>query len=137
MIARNGPALRVRGCRLSARSAPDGAGAAQCDSALGLGALLLPECVDLALEVLDALEALVHAGEADVGDLIQRVELLHRELADARRRHLGHALAAELRLDLVRRLLGRGLWNGPAGEGLAKAVGELVAIKFLAGPIAL
>ena len=41
--------------------------------------LLFPERVDLALEVLDALEALVDAGEPDVGDLVERVELVHRE----------------------------------------------------------
>lgn len=48
----------------------------------GLGALLLPERVDLALEVLEVLEALVYARKPDVGDLVQHLELGHRELAD-------------------------------------------------------
>ena len=47
---------------------------------------LLVQGVDLALERLEVLEALVDAGEPDVGDLVDRAELLHRHGADPRRR---------------------------------------------------
>src|SRR5436189_5378759 len=56
---------------------------------LELRADLLVEAVDLALQVLEVLEALVDAGEPDVGDLIKLAELGHRELADAGARDLG------------------------------------------------
>ncbi len=42
----------------------------------------LVERVDLALEVLEVLEALVDAGEPDVGDLVDAAERLHRHRPD-------------------------------------------------------
>ena len=42
--------------------------------------------VHLALEVLEVLEALVDRGEPDVGDVVERPQLVHRQRPDARRR---------------------------------------------------
>src|SRR5439155_25841180 len=91
----------------------------------------LVERVDLALERLEVLEALVDAGKPDVGDVVEAPELRHRELADLLRRDLGHALGAELGLDLVGSLLGGAVRHGPARQGLAKAADELVAVPLL------
>src|SRR4051812_49108242 len=43
--------------------------------------------VDLALELLDVLEALVNAGKSDVSDLVELAQLVHRHLADRPRRN--------------------------------------------------
>src|SRR5450759_791569 len=72
-------------------------------SALTLGI----QIVHLALERFEILEALVDAGEADVGDLVERSELVHRELPYLRRINLRNPAGAELGLDLVGGLLGR------------------------------
>ena len=93
--------------------------------------------VDLALERLEVLEALVDAGEPDVGDLVDAAELLHRERADPRRRHLGDAGGAQLGLDRVGGGLGRAVRHGPAGQRLAQPGDEPVAIELLARPVAL
>src|SRR4051794_28966821 len=82
-----------------------------------LRADLLVEAVDLALEVLEVLEALIDAREPDVGDLVELAELGHRELPDARARDFQHALGAELRLDLVGGLLGCAIGNRPPRQG--------------------
>src|SRR5262249_54376772 len=100
-------------------------------------AALVEQDVDLALERLEVLEALVDAREPDVRDLVELAELRHRELADARRRHLGHAFRPELGLDLVGGRFGGAVRHGPPGQRLAESRGELVAIELLASAIAL
>src|SRR5262245_55782806 len=100
-------------------------------------ATLGEQAVDLALQVLEVVEALVHAREADVGDLVQLAELLHRQRTDPRRRHLARTLGPELRLDRVGRLLGGVVGDRPAGQGLPEARGELLAVELLAVAVAL
>src|SRR3990172_2640670 len=95
------------------------------------------ERVDLALEVLEILEALVHGRETDVGDLIERAKLLHGQLPHPRAGDLGDAAAAQLGLDLVGRLLGRRIGHGAAGQRLAQAGRQLVTIELLAAPVTL
>src|SRR6185503_19561624 len=107
------------------------------EAAAGVGVALGVERVDLALQRLEVVEALVDAGEPDVGDLVELAELLHRERADARRRDLGRALRAELSLDLVGGLLGGVVGDRPAGQRLAESRRELLAIELLAGAVAL
>src|SRR4029079_6229300 len=106
----------------------------QCDR---LVAALGVQAVALALERLEVVEALVDAREPDVGDLVELAQLGHREETDARRIDLGRALRAELRLDLVGCLLGGVVGDGSAGQGLAQAGRELLAIELLAGAVAL
>ena len=89
--------------------------------------------VDLALERLEILEALVDAGEPDVGDLVDAAELLHRERPDARRRHLTHAGAAQFGFDGVGRGLRGAGWDRSPGQRLAQARDEPVAIELLPG----
>ena len=101
-------------------------------------AALVVEGVDLALERLEVLEALVDAGEADVGDLVDRAELLHRQrarpssdgtsVAPAERSSASIASAAASAAPRGHR---------PTGQRLAQAGGELVAIELLARPVAL
>src|SRR3954468_6103004 len=52
-------------------------------------ALVGVQRVVLALEVLEVHEALVDAGEPDVGDVVEAAKRLHRQGPDSRRRHLG------------------------------------------------
>src|SRR3954447_1212587 len=93
--------------------------------------------VDLALELLDVLEALVHAGKPDVGDLIELAELVHGHLTDRSRRHLRLPAGTEGGLDLLGRLIGSVSRNRPARKGARQAGGELFAVEFLAPPVRL
>src|ERR1035437_4734921 len=102
-------------------------------SALSLGV----EVVHLALERLDILEARVDAGEADVGDLIQRPQLVHRHLADDRRVHFRASGGAQLGFDLIGRLLGGLFRQGSARQSLAESRHQLLAVELLAGAVAL
>src|SRR6478735_12200990 len=119
-----------------AASSPDalGAGVADVDRD---GAALGVERVDLALQRLEVLEALVDAGEADVGDLVDAAELLHRQRADAGRRDLGDAGGTQLGFDGVGGGFGGPVRDGPAGQGFAETGNEPVAIELLAHAIAL
>src|SRR4051812_49910498 len=84
-------------------------------------AALREQRVDLALERLEVLEALVDAGEPDVRDLVDAAQLLHRERADARRRDFGDARRAQLGLDRVRGRVGGSVGDGPASERLTQS----------------
>src|SRR3954447_16249091 len=101
------------------------------------GVALRKQRVDLALEVLEVVEALVDAREPDVCDVVELAQLLHREGADQRRRDLGRALRPKLRLDLVGRPLGGIVGDRSAGQRLAQARGELLAVELLPSAIAL
>ena len=59
--------------------------------------------VHLALQLLEVVEALVDAREADVGDLVERAQPVHRHLTDDGAVHLRDAERAQLGLDRVRR----------------------------------
>ena len=128
------PSSRTEAARRSGATRPRGV----ARSVGGLGALLRPERVDLALEVLEVLEALVHAGEPDVGDLVQLLSLaiaswptLLRTAPRSCPRTASWASiwSAAASADAVR--------HGPARERLAQAVGELVAIELLARAVTL
>src|SRR4029079_11670520 len=144
-----GPASRTAGWRPSRPRAPTGChGPTGRSSALPCGRLgadvhrdrvaaLSEQGVHFALESLEILEALVDAGEPDVGDLVDAAELLHGERPDPRRGHLGDAGGAELGLDRVGGRFGGAVRNGPPGQRLAQPRHEPVAIEFLARPVAL
>ena len=100
-------------------------------------AVLREQRVHLALEVLEVLEALVDGREPDVGDVVERAELVHRQRADPGAGHLGRARRAELRLDLVRGALGRIVGDGAPGQRLGQAGRQLVPVELLAGAVAL
>ena len=86
-----------------------GAGAtSSSDDLAGTSAALGEQGVDLALQLLQVVEGLVDAGEPDVGDLVERTQTLHGQLADGRRRDLVDAQRAQMRLDGVRGIV-RGL----------------------------
>src|SRR3954454_5932738 len=93
--------------------------------------------VDLPLQVLQVVEALIHAGEADVRDLVELPQLLLGKTAHVSRRHFRHALRPQLGLDLIRRLLGGIGAHGPPRQRLAEARGELLPVELLASTIAL
>src|SRR6476659_7408632 len=95
------------------------------------------ERIDLALQVLQVIEALVDAGEPDVGDLVELAELVLGERPDPGRVHLGRAFGAQLGLDLVGGTLGGIIRARATGQRLAEAGGELLAVELLAGPVAL
>src|SRR4029078_12205409 len=65
---------------------------------------------------LEFLEVLVYAGEANLYNLVERPQCLHRQRPDARRRHLGHPLGTQFGLDTVTRDLGRVLRHRSAGQ---------------------
>ena len=90
--------------------------------------------VDLALELLEVLEALVDAGESDVGDLVDAAQLLHGHRADARRRDLGDAARRAAPPRSRRPRLGGAVGDGPPRQRLAQARSELVAVELLARP---
>src|ERR1035437_1389704 len=102
-------------------------------SALALGI----QVVHLALEGLEVVEALVYAGEADVGDLVERSKPVHSQAADLRRQDFARTARAQLCLDLVGGTLGGILRNGTTGQSLAEPRHELVAIELLPGAAAL
>src|SRR6187200_2238566 len=121
---------------LVAASRPNalGAGVADIDRD---GAALGVEGIDLALERLEVLEALIDAGEPDVGDLVDAAELLHGQRADARRRDLGHAGGAQLGFDGVGGCFGGAVRHGPPGQGLAQTGDKSIAVELLADAVAL
>src|SRR6185295_2919282 len=55
--------------------------------------------LELVQELRDVLELAVDAGEADVGDLVEVLELLHHQVADDRARHLAVVLLVAADLD--------------------------------------
>ncbi len=95
------------------------------------------QLVNLALEVLEVLEALVDRCEADVGDVVQGAQLLHRERTDAGARDLRQAGAAQLALDRVGGALRGILGNRASGQRLRQPGRQLVAVELLAGAVAL
>src|SRR6266508_633536 len=93
--------------------------------------------VDLALEVLEVLEALIDAGKSDVGDLVDVPQLVHGQSPDSRGRDLARAGRPQLGLDLVGGGLGDSVADGATRQRLAQAGGKLVAIELLARAVAL
>src|SRR5262245_49083883 len=57
--------------------------------------------LELVDEIAQVLEAAVDRGEANVGDLVQLLQLLHDPGADLDRVHLAHLAGVELPLDFV------------------------------------
>ena len=101
-------------------------------------AALVEERVDLALEVLEVLEALVDAGEPDVGDLVD--PRAASPCASVPIRDDGTSLEPAERSSASissAALLGGAVGHRPAGQRLAQARGELVAVELLARAVAL
>src|SRR5215207_55029 len=100
-------------------------------------ALLGVDRIDFAFEVLEVLEALVHASEPDVRDLVDRAQLLHGQRSNPGRWHLRRAGCPQLGLDLVGGLLGGAVRNGTTRQRLAQPGRELRTVELLAGAVAL
>src|SRR2546421_3610810 len=88
-------------------------------------------------EVVRGLEAAVHRGEADVGDLVEPRQLAHHEVAHAAGRHLALAERAQPldhAVDRALDLVGR---HRPLAQGEPHAAGDLVAVEIGAAAVLL
>src|SRR4051794_33424447 len=129
-VPRREPGSRPRRpCRPRTPSAAGRAGGGLKAHRVTLG----PQQGDGGLEVLERVEGLVDAGEAEVGDLVELAERLEDGQADLVRLDLGAAGQADGLLDALREQGELVLGNGPALAGLAHADEDLAAAERFTG----
>ncbi len=88
-------------------------------------------------EVGNVLEAAVHGREADVADLVERVELLHDHLADPPRRNLALAERQHLRDDAIDGLIDEFRRHGPLVQRAPETLAHPSHVEVRACPVRL
>ena len=95
------------------------------------------QLVELVQKGVDILELAVNGCEAHIADLVDGFQLLHRKLADLHGRDLTVEHTLDFRFDAVDHLLDLLERDGTLFAGSQNTCGELVAVKNLAGLVAL
>ena len=107
------------------------------NSAPPQGRLLVHEALQGPHEIRQILEVAVHAGETDVGHLIQPLQLIHDQLAQLAAADLAIGPLHEPGLQVRHQILDAGQRHGPLLAGQQQALHELLAVKGLAPAILL
>ena len=105
-----------------------------CGDASGF---LLQKMRKLLHKGIDILELAVDRGEADIGNLVERLEPLHDHLADLARRAFALEPVLQLLLDLVGNVLEIAESDGALFARLEHTVDKLVLVERLAAAVAL
>src|SRR5439155_961081 len=96
------------------------------------GAILLHQLLDRLAHVLQVVEVAIDRGEADVGDLIDLLQLADDDVADRRRGNLRLAERQQLALDPRDQRVDLRLADRPLGHGDAQARAQLLLVVLLA-----
>src|SRR5215470_11486681 len=94
-----------------------------------VGSLALLELAHRLAEILDVLEAPIDGSKADVGDLVELVELLHHHLADLARRDLALTESQHLTDDPVDGLVDELRRHRPLVQRPLKTVAQLADVE--------
>ena len=111
--------------------------ASGCDAAPAAALRRRLDFLQRIAEVGDVLEAAVDRREADVGDLVELVELLHHHLADLPRRDLALAERQHLRDDALDRLVDELGRHRPLVQRALEAVAQLADVEVGARAVGL
>ena len=101
------------------------------------GLLFVQQLIQLIHKGADVLELAIDGSEADIGNLIYALQLIHDQLADLSRGNFPFHLVLQCLLDLAGDLLQRSHGNGTLFTGLQHAAQQLALVKGLAAAVTL